>query len=1008
MKDYVGEQVEHSNYGVGTIVRHNEDGTITVKFKYREAPYRFPLCFKSMLRMKDPALQKEVSRLILQMGREGRDLVFEAVRNPLVNNSVVLSDDSGSSGSSQQVIIPRYHSYDEFLEDQEKVLTAEIIAVRFGGREKRIRLQNGHLVERRGLVYFYTFESDTELFLPDDTAIQIWKDAVSVSGTAVHCEDFTIIIATAVNFGSEKISLSISSEPWQLIQFLIDRLKEKQYSHPSVVDELVCHGWDHISSRGEITTGQDKACSMSMDQPITFIWGPPGTGKTETLARIAIRHIQSGQRVLMVSYSNVSVDGAIWRVYNRLDKYLPGKILRYGYPRDKALLDHPDLTSYRYTMGRHPEIDRQREKLIAEKRTCDRKSKRYIEIEQEISRLRERLLEEEKRNVRSASFVATTVAKALADKTLYEDSFDTVIFDEASMAYIPQVVFAASLARKHFICMGDFNQLPPIVMQNDESCSLNTDIFAFCGITDAVRRHLGHDWLCMLNVQHRMHPDIAEYSGGFMYRSLLKSAEDMADSRKDIVYSEPYPGITVKMVDLSGMLSVCMLSGEGSRVNVLSAMIAMALAVRAARKYDVGVITPYHAQSRLLHAMARSVMAADPELHSIKCSTVHQFQGSEMPVIIFDTVDCYRQKYPGILLTSRKQSRADRLFNVALTRAQGKFVMVTNSDYMITKGLSSDLFLRKMINGLSARADRGTSLVEHLKSPLITAGRDDEYWDMYFSDLRNSRDEIRIDVPSSGKGYDGVHFKKLCRELKGVLDDLIDVYIRAENAESLPSLLRPCATISGRAFNPITVIDRRIVWYGFPRSRAEFTLKDGVSLENDVRPVLRFEGNEVARSLINILQMDEAELIEYDDLDVPDYVPQKKKKRNHGKGNYTFSSGGQVSGRKYSSFSEYVNDRVRCNRCGAQMVLTVYKEGLRKVSCVKPFCSIEREITVREVSDYLSCRTTTLLCSHDNTRLKPVNYGGHVVLQCEGVTVKDQEGNLIRRDVHRYSLGTVL
>ena len=115
-------------------------------------------------------------------------------------------------------------------------------------------------------------------------------------------------------------------------------------------------------------------------------------------------------------------------------------------------------------------------------------------------------------------------------KYSYDSTFDSVIFDEASMATIPQIVFAASLAKKHFICIGDFAQLPPIV-QSDKAGDLNADIFQYCGIVDAVESGYGHEWLCMLNVQHRMHPDIASFVSKRMYRDLLESAPGMEKKR---------------------------------------------------------------------------------------------------------------------------------------------------------------------------------------------------------------------------------------------------------------------------------------------------------------------------------------------------------------------------------------------------------------------------------------------------------------------------------------------
>jgi len=67
----------------------------------------------------------------------------------------------------------------------------------------------------------------------------------------------------------------------------------------------------------------------------------------------------------------------------------------------------------------------------------------------------------------------------------------------------------------------------------------------------------------------------------------------------------------------------------------------MGIAIKAAQTSDVGVISPYSAQSRLLHAISRDVAEDNPELHKIVCATVHQFQGSERDVIIYDAVDCY-------------------------------------------------------------------------------------------------------------------------------------------------------------------------------------------------------------------------------------------------------------------------------------------------------------------------------------------------------------------------------
>ena len=169
----------------------------------------------------------------------------------------------------------------------------------------------------------------------------------------------------------------------------------------------------------------------------------------------------------------------------------PGTLVRYGYARYKDLLEHKHLTSYNLAIHNHPELLKERRDLIAERKKLPRTSPRYVQIGRRLTQIRNELSSEEKEAVKKARFVATTVSKAVVDRVVRDCEFDVVIFDEASMAYIPQIVFAASLAKKHFVCMGDFRQLPPIV-QSSGTSPLNADIFQYCGITSTVDNGRNH------------------------------------------------------------------------------------------------------------------------------------------------------------------------------------------------------------------------------------------------------------------------------------------------------------------------------------------------------------------------------------------------------------------------------------------------------------------------------------------------------------------------------------
>ena len=216
----------------------------------------------------------------------------------------------------------------------------------------------------------------------------------------------------------------------------------------------------------------------------------------------------------------------------------------------------------------------------------------------------------------------------------------------------------------------------------------------------AVEHHRKHQWLCMLDVQYRMHPKIADFVSKTMYHDLLKTSSKIRENEFNMEVTKQKPLINqpIVLADLSRMSAACMKTSDNSRINIQSAFLAFYMALQINKKYKVGIITPYHAQSRLLNAMIKDIMGVHPEINNISSATVHQFQGSEKDVILYDAVDSEPMKAPGMLLTSTQNDYANRLFNVALTRARGKFICLANVDYMNYKNLSKDLLFMKMIN----------------------------------------------------------------------------------------------------------------------------------------------------------------------------------------------------------------------------------------------------------------------------------------------------------------------
>lgn len=85
---------------------------------------------------------------------------------------------------------------------------------------------------------------------------------------------------------------------------------------------------------------QKQAIEASFSSQLSIIWGPPGTGKTKTVAKAIEAHLNAGRRVLLVSHANNAVDEALEDVAEHLKAtpfYQEGKLVRLGKPQEEHL-----------------------------------------------------------------------------------------------------------------------------------------------------------------------------------------------------------------------------------------------------------------------------------------------------------------------------------------------------------------------------------------------------------------------------------------------------------------------------------------------------------------------------------------------------------------------------------------------------------------------------------------------------------------------------------------------
>lgn len=479
-----------------------------------------------------------------------------------------------------------------------------------------------------------------------------------------------------------------------------------------------------------LDASQLAAVQLCSDSDLAFLWGPPGTGKTVTLTHVVEELLAQGQRILLASTTNAAIDQILAKLATRpwfAAAVEEGGLVRLGRSAAETFgaelgdiverkhgVHRASLARWRARIGEvvqqvpfaraliaelAPAVDAQQSLFsapaprlraaalsrvfspgLADAIASLAPAAQLRAIEQRIARLeRVRVLAKarvaahaaedrglEAAVVANARVVMCTLTNAHLAPVMKDQRFDVLIAEEASMATLPALFYAACLCERRAIVVGDPRQLPPIVQSDDELVrrAIGRNVFDVA-IPDPTRSEV----VAMLEVQYRMHPAIGALVGRLFYGGRLIHAADRA-ATEAIAARAPFAGAPVVVVDTRGRTS-CERSAKGSsRINRGSAEITADLALEAVRAgtTSIGVITPYAAQA----AEIRRLLAARGIADAVECNTIHRFQGRECDAIIVDLVDAAPMR-PSMLVTA-----APELLNVSISRARGKLVIVAD------------------------------------------------------------------------------------------------------------------------------------------------------------------------------------------------------------------------------------------------------------------------------------------------------------------------------------------
>ena len=874
--------------------------------------------------------EKEIARLEESIN-ESTDEEEEEWRNS--------DQDEDDDDNADRVRIPRIEEY------KKAVLREKYFLQNEGGRKYKVT--NGSHINSKNGLSTYSFEMEAELNLSDDAPITLTVGAIEATGSVLVCEGFQIIIVVDRDFGKHIGQAFIGVEPWKLLEALVNKLDGLNLNNRLALKLIEDGpGLATTGSASSIPRGQDIALNAVDSNEITVIWGPPGTGKTYTMSQIAIDAVKKGKSVLIVSHSNISVDGVVKQTVKGIrtagldDILKKGKVLRYGYVRDEDLYKEPYAVAYNYALVKRPDLKEQIDGLRAEKeelrQTGEYLSSKRDKIEKDLKKLRTEVREEERKYVDKALLVATTISKVTIDSLFDERNYDIVMFDEVSMAYVPQIVCAAMYAREKLVLVGDFRQLGPIV-QSEAKDVLGVDIFSYLGIASG-KTVCNHPWLVMLNVQRRMYPQISAFPNKYVYSNLLEDHDCVIPNNIETVQKDPFPDCPVNLINMAGTYCAAMKNSDNSRFNIIEAVISFltALAAEQNKVESIGIITPYAAQTRLIRAMIQDHKVND--FTGVSCATVHQFQGSERDLIIFDAVESYPSSKVGFLM-GKVMDSVVRLINVGVTRARGKLIVVANAKFWEMKFEGTQHIFYGLIKYLTKNgnviSNKEKALSNYLKKLPKTKNI------CYFSsvsgaisefkkDISRAKEKIVISIPDGE--LDPETQGSILNILTEAIDEGIRVLCKTNGYAELPDEWKKLAWASDNAILPMIIIDDKVAWYGLPVSRGKFV--DGHSSFLTIcQTIFRIRGEHTIEMIKAFSDY------EYREID-SERRPLLEKTGNAvlGRGDSSEKGTKGEKGASAAGMDAFIREVQKCPKCKSPMTLTRGKSGKCYLKCSSSSC----------------------------------------------------------------------
>ena len=435
-------------------------------------------------------------------------------------------------------------------------------------------------------------------------------------------------------------------------------------------------GYTNIAGH-ELNPSQRDALAFAVSRPFSMIHGPPGTGKTHTLAAIVYWMLKNtDEKILICAPSNDAADNLAMMLIKACKVSTSELVVVKALAKQNA--QHPvklkDYMVHNKTFGMEMSLNE--------------------------------VIDHQKKVIRNTRIICSTLSTS-GGFLLSDSTFECVLIDEASQCNEVECLIGIAHGAKRLVLAGDHKQLGPVVLSNTLK-GTNFERSMFERLID-IQTHSSK----LLQRQYRMHPDISKWPMDTFYEGRVEDGITAMDRqlpmplhklfqtpsnppKKDKSASATQDQRQNMLIHVKGYIE---LTRFGSSMNKQEADLALALYVMMRKhlsKLEVVILSGYQGQIGYINNQARNQRISTSRI----AYTISQFQGREADIVIMSVTrssndpSSIPSSHSSSTSASRAKSGAEKTaslgfisepkrINVALTRA--KYLQIIVGDVALLK-----------------------------------------------------------------------------------------------------------------------------------------------------------------------------------------------------------------------------------------------------------------------------------------------------------------------------------